>query len=618
MTLPTDVEYFEPILKHLEQTRGFDFTAYKPTSLMRRLVRRMQMVNVPTFEQYLDLLQVDNEEFTALFNTILINVTSFFRDKDVWDALATEILPKVFAVRDPSLPFRVWSAGSASGQEAYSIAMLLAEQLGPEVVREHVKIYATDLDEEALLEARQATYSARQVQGVPPELLEKYFDRAGDSYVFNRDLRRAVIFGQHDLVQDAPISRLDLLICRNTLMYFNADAQARILARFYFSLNPEGLILLGRAEMLFSHTATFTPVDLKRRIFKAVAKPSHRDRMLLLAQTGRDLLPAAAPSEQRLRDAAFDSDGIAQLVIETSGIIVAANARARERFGLTLKDVGRPLEDLELSYRPSDLRLHLERALNERREIRITEVPWMVQGESKYFDVVISPLLSDDRNVLGSRISFHDVSELKALRIELQHSKQELETAYEELQSTNEELETTNEELQSTVEELETTNEELQSTNEELETMNEELQSTNEELHTTNEELRNRSTELNTANAFLEAVFASLRSAVVVVDTDFHVLVWNDRATELWGVRQAEAQHKHLMSLDIGLPLGDLRQPIRDVASGSAASAESVLSAVNRRGKQFDCRVAVTPLRQTEGDPAGVIILMEEVAGLPT
>jgi two-component system, chemotaxis family, CheB/CheR fusion protein len=155
----------------------------------------------------------------------------------------------------------------------------------------------------------------------------------------------------------------------------------------------------------------------------------------------------------------------------------------------------------------------------------------------------------------------------------------------------------------------------LQSTNEELETMNEELQSTNEELHTTNEELRNRSSELNAVNGFLEAVFSSLRSAVVVVDPEFQVLVWNDRATELWGVRQAEAQQKHLMSLDIGLPLGDLRQPIRDVASGNTTGAETVLSAVNRRGKRFECRVAVTPLRQSDGQPSGAIILMDEVAG---
>ncbi|MEO5898416.1 MAG: protein-glutamate O-methyltransferase CheR [Vicinamibacterales bacterium] len=271
MTLPTDVEFFEPILKHLEQTRGFDYRAYKPTSLMRRIVRRMQVVNMPTFEQYLGHLPVDRQEFTALFNTILINVTSFFRDKEVWDALASEVLPKVFASRPADAPYRVWSAGCASGQEAYSIVMLLAEQLGVEIVREHVRVYATDLDEEALAEARASTYTVRQVEGVPPKLLQKYFERSGDGFVFNRDLRRAVIFGHHDLVQDAPISRLDLLICRNTLMYFNSDAQARILGRFYFSLNREGLILLGRAEMLFGRTAMFTPVDLKRRLFRPVS-----------------------------------------------------------------------------------------------------------------------------------------------------------------------------------------------------------------------------------------------------------------------------------------------------------------------------------------------------------
>jgi two-component system, chemotaxis family, CheB/CheR fusion protein len=616
MNLPSDTEFFDQVLKHLELTRGFDFTAYKRASLMRRVVRRMQVVNVSTFEQYLDLLQVDSEEFTALFNTILINVTSFFRDRDVWDALAGEILPKLLAGRGPDAPFRAWSAGCASGQEAYSLVMLLAELLGPDAVREHVKVYATDMDEEALAAARAATYATRHVQGVPPELLEKYFERAGDTYVFNRDLRRSVIFGQHDLVQDAPISRLDLLICRNTLMYFNTDAQARILARFFFSLNPGGLILLGRAEMLFSHTAMFVPVDLKHRVFRAVPKPSHRDRLLLLAQTGRDTLPVALPNEQRLRDLAFETDRVAHIVLEPSGSIVAANAAARRRFGLTLKDLGRPVHELELSYRPVALRPSLDRVVNDRREITLNDVHATVDGETRVFDIVLAPLLAEDLAIAGTRISYYDVTDLNHLRVELQHAKQELETAYEELQSTNEELETTNEELQSTVEELETTNEELQSTNEELETMNEELQSTNEELHTTNEELRSRSNDLNTANGFLESVFASLLSAVVVIDPEFQVLVWNDKATELWGVRQEEAQRKHLMSLDIGLPLADLRQPIRDVVSGTADACERVVSAVNRRGKRFDCRVAVNPLKQANGSTTGVIVSMEEIAGL--
>jgi two-component system CheB/CheR fusion protein len=194
----------------------------------------------------------------------------------------------------------------------------------------------------------------------------------------------------------------------------------------------------------------------------------------------------------------------------------------------------------------------------------------------------------------------------------LTHSKQELETAYEELQSTNEELETTNEELQSTVEELETTNEELQSTNEELETMNEELQSTNEELQTMNDELRNRSTELNSSNAFLEAVFTSLRAAVVVIDRELRVQVWNAGALDMWGVRRDEAQGSSFFNLDVGLPVAELHQPIREVLSGAAGHREMVLPATNRKGRSIRCRVSVAPLTGLDRAVTGAILLMEE------
>jgi two-component system CheB/CheR fusion protein len=220
---------FERILEHLRQARGFDFTAYKRPSLMRRITKRMHAVGIASFDEYLDYLQVHPEEFAPLFNTILINVTSFFRDADVWDMLRENIAQ--IQQRDGTA-IRVWSAGCAGGQEPYSAAMVLAELFGSEGFRERVKIYATDVDEDALREARLAIYDARQVVDVPEDLLTKYFARSGDRYTFDRDLRRAVIFGRHDLIQDAPISRVDLLLCRNTLMYFNAEAQARIMARF--------------------------------------------------------------------------------------------------------------------------------------------------------------------------------------------------------------------------------------------------------------------------------------------------------------------------------------------------------------------------------------------------
>jgi two-component system CheB/CheR fusion protein len=268
--------YFDQILGHLRQSGGFDFNAYKRSSLLRRMMKRMHQVGVTTFEQYLDYLQVHQEEFAALFNTILINVTSFFRDEDVWNYVSSELLPELISNRTNAEPLRVWSAGCASGQEAYTAAMMVAEHVGVDDLRDRVEIYATDVDDEALAEARQAVYSDRQLEDVPTEFVEKYFEWSANHVTFNRDLRRAVIFGRHDLIQDPPISRVDLLLCRNTLMYFNADAQNRILTRFYFSLNPGGYLMLGRAEMLFSHSSMFAPVDLKRRIFRTVPTPNQR------------------------------------------------------------------------------------------------------------------------------------------------------------------------------------------------------------------------------------------------------------------------------------------------------------------------------------------------------
>jgi two-component system, chemotaxis family, CheB/CheR fusion protein len=219
MSTGTGSESFEEILDHLRQTRGFDFTLYKRASLMRRVVKRMHTVEIPTFEAYLDYLQVHQEEFEALFNTILINVTSFFRDPDVWEHVDKQVLPALIADRSPTAPIRIWSAGCASGQEPYSIAMLLAERLGLDALRDRVKIYATDVDSEALAQARLAVYPTRLTADVPPHLFEKYFDSNGTLATLNRELRRVVIFGEIDLIQDAPISRVDFLLCRNTLMY---------------------------------------------------------------------------------------------------------------------------------------------------------------------------------------------------------------------------------------------------------------------------------------------------------------------------------------------------------------------------------------------------------------
>lgn len=347
---------FENLLIYLRQSRGFDFTGYKRSTLMRRVCKRMQSLTIENFEDYLDYLEVDPEEFNYLFNTILINVTAFLRDSSAWEYLAEQVLPNLIKNKRTSDQIRIWSAGCASGEEAYTLAILMAEILGAEEFRQRVKIYATDVDEEALNQARLSVYSAKDIQAVPEELRQKYFELVGNLYVFRQDLRRSVIFGRHDLLQDAPISRLDLLVSRNTLMYFNSETQGRILARFHFALNDNGYLFLGKAEMLLMHSSLFTPIDLKNRIFTKVSSVKIRDRLLVMANSVDDESSSALSRNLRLRDMGFDTAPIAQIVIDINGTLVLVNEQARTLFALSPKDLARPFQDLELSYRPVELR----------------------------------------------------------------------------------------------------------------------------------------------------------------------------------------------------------------------------------------------------------------------
>jgi two-component system CheB/CheR fusion protein len=605
-------EEFEAVLRHLKDRRGFDFTGYKRASLMRRVQRRMSQIGVDNYSDYIDHLQVNGDEFVALFNAILINVTAFFRDFEAWEFLQHRILPMMIGERGPEDPIRVWSAGCASGEEAYSLAILLAEALGADVFRRRVKIYATDVDEEALAQARHAVYTEREVQGVPAELLDRYFEPQGSRYAFRPDLRRSVIFGRNDLIQDAPISRIDLLVCRNTLMYFNAETQGKILERLHFALVPRGLMFLGKAEMLLSRGRLFDPVDLKRRIFRKL--PTSANVPVGFAHTVLSDRRTDVGSVDELRELAFSASPVAQVVAVGDEILALANEQAQSLFGLSSKDVGRPLRDLEVFYRPAELRRHIDKVRAEGRATSIKDVEWQRgPGDVMWFEVHINPLFSGDGGLLGISVVFHDVTAAQQLLGELEHANRQLESAYEELQSTNEELETTNEELQSTVEELETTNEELQSTNEELETMNEELQSTNDELQTINDALRERSGELDDVNAFLESILASMRPGVVILDSQMRVLAWNRSSEELWGLRREEAEGDHLLNLDVGLPVAELRPVVRPALADRDFSTELTLRAVNRRGRQISVRVVCSSLRGNGTQSQGALLLMEQV-----
>ena len=357
-------------------------------------------------------------------------------------------------------------------------------------------------------------------------------------------------------------------MCRNTLTYFTAETQARILRRFHFALEETGVLLLGKSEMLITHADLFAPVDLKWRVFRKVVKATRRDRRRTLPiDPGAETAPLLGDT---LREAAFDISGAAQVVLDAGGALAMTNMSARRLFNLGVNDFGRLIQDLELSYRPVELRGHLDALATDLRPLQVNSVRWRAGDRERIFDVRISPLVSDSV-VMGTSISYLDVSDTRQLQEQLTTSKRELEQAYEELQSTVEELETTNEELENM-----------------------------------NEELRQRTLELKDVNAFLETILTTIGLAVLVMDRRQHIQIWNGQARELWGLTAEEVEDQHLQSLDIGLPIEKLKRPLRATLAGGSEREQLVLEATNRRGKAFQCKVTLLPLTSevTTASPA--------------
>ncbi|MEY9997142.1 two-component system CheB/CheR fusion protein [Streptomyces sp. V4I8] len=601
----------EELLGFIREARGFDFTGYKRSTLSRRIHKRMTDIGVGSYLDYQDLLEASADEFESLFNTILINVTSFFRDQEAWTLLQHEVVPELLAALAPDEEIRVWSAGCSSGEEPYSLAIMFAETLGLEECLSRVKIYATDVDEEALREARSGQYTPKSLELLSADLREKYFEQNGAQFSFRPDLRRRVIFGRHDITRDAPISRLDLLVCRNTLMYFNVEAQTQIVDRFHFAVRPSGFLFLGKAEMLLNDAERFEVVNMRQRVFRRRAGdtvlPYHPPPMKSRSGTGVEM--HSVVRTRQLRDLVLDAGPTPSIALDSDGTVAVINSQARIQFGLTTTDIGRPFQDLEISYRPVELRSLIDQSTHERRTLRVNRAERRVGEHLQYFDILIQPLTGPNSLHIATTISFTDVTVAEQLKAEVKSIREDLETAYEELQSTNEELETTNEELQSSIEELETTNEELQSTNEELETTNEELQSGNEELETMNEEMRIRTDELDEARAFLEAVLTSIAAGVVVLDKDLKVRSWNRGAVDLWGLRADEVLEEPFFELDFGLPTDALLPVVQRCLETRKRSGPVAVEALNRIGRSITCDVFFSPFDRHN---CGVVLMMEE------
>jgi len=610
--LPSDPN-FEALLHYIQESRGLDFRGYKRTSLMRRITLRMEAVGADTFAAYQSHLEADPGEFESLLNTVLINVTSFFRDTDAWDVLKNDVVPRLIAQAEPDKPIRVWSVGCASGEEPYSIAMLFADALGNVEFCNRVKIYATDLDEEALKTARLATYAPRDVENVPAEFLHKFFERTNNHYVFERELRKCVIFGRHNVVNDAPISRIDLLVCRNLLIYLEAETQGVVLPRLHYALNPEGYLFLGKAETQLARSPLFKPVEMKHRIFAKVAQEWRRPIGGGFGASRVRRSEAPLPSAQLL-EAALNEAGHALLVVDETGAVALANMPARHLLGVGEADIGRPFQDLPISYRPMELRGPLEEVFRSRRAIRLDDQEYrLTQTDIIRLTIDARPLARGDGSVYAVLLCFTDTTRMHTLQLELETAQENLENSIEELQSANEELETTNEELQSTNEELETTNEELQSTNEELETLNEEARSSNEEMESVNEELRIQAEQASNYRIHLESVLRSMNGGMIVLDQKHAIQSWNRWSENSWGLRAEEVAGTSFETLDIGLPVHLLRDAMASVQARREEQAEQIIEGMDRRGRRILCRVTISGLRDEDGEGNGLVLMFQDI-----
>ncbi len=543
-------------LKQVQDSSGIDFSNYKASTIRRRLQHRMVAVGVNNLDAYLRYMRRHPGEYQKLVATFLIKVTEFFRDTELFDELRDRVLPALIEVGRGRRELRLWSAGCATGEEAYSLAILVSELLADDLDQMTVRIFATDLDADAVAFARRGIYPAAALANLPPELVDRHFTKTDGAYEVSKRTRGLVVFGQHDLAQRAPFPRIDLTLCRNVLIYFTPELQRRALHLFAFALRDRGLLVLGKAETTGSFSDSFALTNPALKIYERIGNrvliPPTRSPSSPLAVSRREhAVPINLDVAQRTQQEALTRtraggdapEGllarfpVGVVVVDRRYDIQFINSAARRLFGIHTTAIGQdfihlvqnasllPLRTaIDLAFRgesPSGIYpvAITETVMGDVRHLEVTCYPERLEGFDGHPDAVII-LVQDASERVNDRTALeHSLRQAEAQTSELQSrverlsatnaqlltANEQLAEANAELLSGNEELLVANEEVQAATEEVETLNEELQATNEELETLNEELQATVEELNTTNEDLQARSVEMQELAVTLEA-----------------------------------------------------------------------------------------------------------------
>ncbi|GFE85179.1 hypothetical protein GCM10011488_01330 [Steroidobacter agaridevorans] len=582
-------ELFRRIFRRLRLTHGVDFSAYKASTLRRRLARRMAVQRIGTLTEYTAFLENDSKEAAALYQDFLIRVTSFFRDPATFSALIEHVFPRLISGRSPKAPIRIWVPGCATGEEVYSIAIALLEYLGDMLPPAGIQIFGTDISEAAIEKCRAGTYSDSIAQDVSADRLRRYFVRQNSHYVIARFVRDLCVFARQDIARDPPFSRLDLVSCRNVLIYIGAAAQGRIMQTFRYALQPSGFLLLGPSESVGQGAELFESIDKLHRLYKPrpTMSSAAADRALPGVHGSISAPQRAAEPPMETESAVRHADRLLLARYSPAGIVVDDALNILQFRGETAPFLapasGPPSLNLLRIARP-ELLLTVPPAIEEARasgkvarrtgltidgvgKVDLEVIPLRQAGDVAYLIL----LESESFRTIGRRerlISTTSLSESEQdqhlaylerenleLREFLQATMEQHEAAKEELKSAHEEVLSANEEFQSTNEELETSKEELQSANEELITTNDELRERNRELAVLNMQLENAQQLSDRAHALAEAIVETVREPLVVLDHNLNVLRTNRAFTTQFGVPVEDMKGR---SLDVvGVALGD-------------------------------------------------------------
>ncbi len=626
----------EQVCAVLRQAVGHDFSQYKEQTFLRRLERRMIVTGLSA-HAYLDALGRDRDEAVLLFRDLLISVTGFFRDEATFKVVQDQVLPRLFTGKTAKDHLRIWVPGCATGEEVYSVAMMLVEYMDHLTNPPELQIFGTDIDAPAIDIARMGSYPRILLRDMPHDRIGRFFTQRDDTYVVSREVRKYCTFATHSVIRDPPFSRMDLISCRNLLIYLDATLQAKVIPAFHYALAPGGVLLLGASESVARHTDLFEPLDRRHRIYlrrdvpspplKVAALDAQRNATGARAAASRDKVSgrqdALALAHRRIRER-FSP---AFAVVTAAGEAVHFSPRTGKYLEVA---AGSPTADLIAQARPG-LRLELRAALRqaaatgapvEREKIVIQREGGSFDGGAQAIVLTIEPLPESHGERLylvvfsdGERSPRDGPAEeparplLQDLTIE--QLERELRDMREQNQSIAEEYETALAELKSANEELHSLNEELQSSNEELETSKEEIQSVNEELQTVNHQLASKVDELDRASSDLRNLFESTRVPTVFLDRNLTLRSFTPAVASLYNLIPSDHGRK-LTDIVTALAYDTLREDVAHVL----ATLEPMEKRVERRDGEAHYLMRVLPYRSSDDAIEGVLITFTDVTAI--